>query len=218
MAIEFYDEPIFQTPTPGLTTVRWKLVTIVDDAVVEVTDWSTEDVVEVAEGNYYMRIPIDDTYPSPLIIIADTGEPQPFTRAILALKFRPETLTEVKSGGGTLSARIGYGSLSRRGEYLEIVQGEHRDLTIIVEADGRFDNAVAEEITVRIKDPKKNVVTIPNGEIARITERLDIQVIIVGLSPAYTGSLQGGVCEFDIVFDSQIAKMKHAVKIIEDIE
>lgn len=219
MSILFYDEAIFQTNRPGLTTVQWKKQTIVDDAPVDVTAWTTEGVTESFNGNYYLRVPIEDTDPDPLLIVADTGEGGgiSFSKAILALKFKPESLTEVKSGGGILHARIAGGSLSPE-KYLEIIQGEEKVITFIVEADGRFDNAVATSIEVRIQDPRGNKVYIGNANIERVCEQLDIQVIRATITEMASLSLIQGIAKIEISFDDQKARLSHALKIIEDIE
>jgi hypothetical protein len=217
MAVLFIDDVIFQTPRPGLATVRWRKKAVVSGALVDITDWSTEGVLEVSPGDYYIPVPINNTDPEVTLIVADTGDGEPFSRTVKALKFEPETLAEINSGGGVLLGRIGTSSLARD-KYLEVVQGEEKTITFIVEADGRLDQAVADEIVVRFQDPRKNKVLIPNSFIERVCEELDVQIIRATLSKEDTLVLQSGICRIEISFDSQKAVLKQHLKILEDID
>lgn len=218
MAVLFQDKLIFQTSRPDLLTVRWKKVTIVAGAPVDVTAWSTTGVVEVLNGNYYIVVPIEDTDPDPTIIVVDTGDgSETYTRAVVSLGFSPQSLLDVQSGGGVLFGRIGASSLSPE-NYLEIVQGEEKLITFVVEAIGRFDLASAGEISVRIKDPRGNAIEIDNESIERTCEELDVQVIRAAITAEDSMVLQSGVARIEIQFDNQKAVLKHHLKIIEDIE
>jgi hypothetical protein len=118
------------------------------------------------------------------------------------------------SGGGILSARIAFSSLTRS-KYLEIIQGEEKILTFIVEADGRFDNASADAITVKLMDPAGNLVSKSDADITRITEELDVQVFRVTLDSDDTTLLETGLIRIEIAFDSQKAVLTHVMKVIE---
>lgn len=120
------------------------------------------------------------------------------------------------AGGGVLNARIAYASLTAE-KYLEIIQGEEKVLTFIVEADGRFDVASASAISVKIKDPEGNVVEKSDSDITRITEELDVQVFRVTLTPDDTNALDGGLARFEIAFDTQKAILTHVVKVVESL-
>lgn len=214
--IIYYDEVVFQTTRPGLPTVRWKKVTIADDAVEDITDWSTEGVVEVAAGMYYVPVPIEDDDPTPIIIVMDTGETEPLVRAVKAVNFDPARLVTTKSGGGVLTARIGISQLNRS-KFLEIIQGEEKDLTLIVEAEGRFDLESASEITVTLADPSGNKITKADEDITRVCEELDVQVIRLTLEEDETSILTSGLCIIEVSFDGQKAQLKQSLKIIESI-
>lgn len=121
-----------------------------------------------------------------------------------------------RSGGGVLNARIAYSSLAPD-EFLEIIQGEEKLLTFIVEADGRFDSASANLISVKIKDPTGETVNKTNDDITRVTEELDIQVFRTTLTTSETNSLSGGLARIEIVLDTQKAVLTHAVKVIESL-
>jgi hypothetical protein len=118
------------------------------------------------------------------------------------------------SGGGILHAKIASSSLNPD-EFLEVIQGEEKILTFIVEADGRFDNATAEEISVKLADTKGNSVVLEDIDVERITEELDIQVFRVTLTPEQTASLEGGLLRIQISFDTQKAILTHSMKIRE---
>jgi hypothetical protein len=118
-----------------------------------------------------------------------------------------------KSGGGTLQAKIGEASLAPS-KFLEIIQGEEKIITFVVEADGRFDLASAGSISVKLADPFGNVVTKTNANIDRVAEELDVQVFRTTLSPLETATLRGGLLRIEIAFDDQKARLTHALKMV----
>lgn len=128
--------------------------------------------------------------------------------------FTSEGGASASSGGGVVNARIAYTSLSPD-EYLEIIQGEEKVITFICEADGRFDQAEADEIAVKFKDPSGNIVLIPNDFIERVCEELDVQVFRATLTPEYSESLEEGLLRIEISFDTQKAVVTHTMKIVE---
>jgi len=122
----------------------------------------------------------------------------------------------IDSGGGVISARIGVASLTPD-EYLEIVQGEQKKITFIVEAKGRFKNAVAEEIIVKFRDPAKVVQTVEGDFIERITQELDIQVFRAILTAEQTAAMLSGLSMIEISFDDQKTVLTHSVVVLEGI-
>ncbi len=125
-------------------------------------------------------------------------------------------IPEVGSGGGVVSVRIGVASLTPE-EYLEIVQGEQKTITFIAEAKGRFNQAVADEITVKFRDPKKVVQTVEGDAIERVTQELDIQVFRGTLTSEQTLAMAPGLSLIEIAFDEQKATASYAVNILEAI-
>lgn len=123
------------------------------------------------------------------------------------------------SGGGILSARIGVVSLTSN-DYLEIIQGEEKIVTIIIEAHGRFDTEQFDSISVKMADTEGNTVekTEEDESIERVCEALDVQVIRCTLSPDDTASLVDGLLQIEITLDSQKARLTHALKVLEQIE
>lgn len=120
------------------------------------------------------------------------------------------------SGGGTLNGRIGAASLTQS-NYLEIIQGEEKTVTFIVEADGRFVTDVFDSISVKIMDSAGTVVSIANSAIERVCQQLDVQVFRCTLSEVQSASLLDGVAQIEVSFDSQKARLTQAVNIIKQI-
>ncbi len=118
------------------------------------------------------------------------------------------------SGGGVINGRIAYSSLAPD-EFLEIIQGEEKVLTFIVEADGRFDQAEADSISIKLKDPAGNTVSKNNSTITRVTQELDVQVFRVTLDADDTSALAEGLLRIEIALDTQKTVVTHALKIIE---
>jgi hypothetical protein len=127
------------------------------------------------------------------------------------------------SGGGTLTARVGQASLAPD-KFLPIIQGEEKTITFIVEAVGRFNEAQAETITVKMRGPGANATTIQKdtdddpAAFVRVTEELDVQVFRVTLDPTDTAALSAGLTRIEIDFDNQKAMLTHSVKIVESVE
>lgn len=123
------------------------------------------------------------------------------------------------SGGGVLEARIADSTLSPK-KYLEIIQGEEKAITFIVDAIGRFDNAVATNIEVKIRSAGKGtvpIITIPNEDIVRLCEELDVQVFRLVLDEEQTAMLNNGVATIEITFDLQKALLKQSLKIVSSL-
>lgn len=129
-----------------------------------------------------------------------------------------EASQDVLSGGGTLNARIGTVSLSEL-DYLEIVQGEQKVITFIVEAHGRFVTDSFGSIVVKIADPEGTVITKTEDDdsVIRVCEALDVQVLRCVLSEQDTAALTAGLCKIEIAFDSQKARLTHSIKILDAI-
>lgn len=117
----------------------------------------------------------------------------------------------------TLNARIGASSIYPN-EYLEIIQGEEKELTFIVESDDGFVDSTPTTITAKFEDPEGNKVTISNGSVVRVCEDSYVQVIRLTLSPANTNTLVGGVIKIELSFDSQKAILTHSMKVVERIQ
>jgi hypothetical protein len=143
---------------------------------------------------------------------------QPVLDAIENLEVEAATLD---SGGGTLRAMIGTSSLSSD-DFLEIIQGESKVITFIVEAVGRFLKDNFDLITVKFADVAGTTVQKSEDDIdapiERICEAGDVQVIRCHLAPEDTISLVEGMIKIEIAFDTQKARLSHSLKIVEDIE
>lgn len=216
MSILYYDHVVFQTTRPALTTVKWQKVEIVAGVPVALTSFTTTGVVEVTFGNYAMSVPIEDTDPDPTYIVMNTGDGSPLIRVVKALSFDPDKLARVFSGGGILSARVADSSLAPS-RFLEVIQGEEKVVTFIVEANGRFVTDSPAVISAVFKDPEDNVVEKEDSEIDRVCEALDIQVIRVTLTPEDTMLLTEGLLIIELSFDDQKARLLQALKVIPTI-
>ena len=120
------------------------------------------------------------------------------------------------SGGGSLEGKLADSSLINK-KYVDIIQGEEKILTFIVQANGRFVNAEPTDITVKFTDSGKGsnkvIITKVNGQVTRITEEYDIQVFRVTLDPEDTEDLKTGNVTIDISFDNQKCRIEQAMRI-----
>ena len=121
-----------------------------------------------------------------------------------------------RSGGGVLTAKVSDSSLAPN-KFLEIIQGEEKKVTFIVTAEGRFDVPSAQNITVKFRDTKKNVIVVENEDIERVCEALDIQVLRATILPEKTQQLVNGLVRIELSFDDQKAVLTHSMKILEGI-
>lgn len=166
----------------------------------------------------------------PEVIVIKPQQPTPFTIGVndiveilppgMMLSDR-ESLGTVEttvgsSGGGILSARIGYSSLTPD-EFLEIIQGEEKTITFVVEADGRFEQESATEIRVGFRCPEGNTIIKEDDDIERVCEAFDVQVIRTTLTPNETYELTEGLLRMEIAFDAQKAGLTRAIKIVEGL-
>jgi hypothetical protein len=127
---------------------------------------------------------------------------------------------ESHSGGGVLNARIAYSSLTPE-DFLQIVQGEEKLITFIVEATGRFASQSCTNIVVKFADAAGTVVIkdeYESGDIERVTEELDVQILRCLLSASETASLVAGLLIIEIAFDNQKARLTHSLNLLEQIE
>lgn len=137
----------------------------------------------------------------------------------------------LKTGGGTMSARVSISSVAPN-KFLEIIQGEERVITFLVESEtGSFFEASPDFISVKIQDPKGNVVfkeeiledpetsesEATDSPITRVTEELDVQVFRLRLDPEDTLQLTGGLARIEIAIGNQKARLTHAIKMVEQI-
>jgi hypothetical protein len=135
---------------------------------------------------------------------------------LIPLDWDGEAENRSQSGGGILAARIGVAQLTPE-EYLEVVQGEAKTITFIVEAKGRFLQAVADEITVKLQDVKKVTQTVTDDQIERVTQELDIQVFRANITAVQTAALEPGLVIVEIAFDNQKTVLTHALKVLQEI-
>jgi hypothetical protein len=127
---------------------------------------------------------------------------------------------ESHSGGGVLNARIAYSSLTPE-DFLQIVQGEEKLITFIVEATGRFISQSCTNIVVKFADAAGTVVIkdeYESGDLERVTEELDVQILRCLLSASETASLVAGLLIIEIAFDNQKARLTHSLNLLEQIE
>jgi hypothetical protein len=133
--------------------------------------------------------------------------------------------TNIKTSGGTFHAQISNSSLHPR-KYLEIIQGEEKIITFIVEPlSGLFDQATPEFLEVKIADPLGTLVTITDasgsdsdsGELERLTQELEVQVFRITLTSDDTRVLSSGVAKIEITIDTQKARLTQALKVVEEL-
>lgn len=137
----------------------------------------------------------------------------------------------LKTGGGTMSARVSISSVAPN-KFLEIIQGEERVITFLVESEtGSFFEATPDFISVKIADPKGNVIfkeeiledeetsesEALDSPITRVTQELDVQVFRLRLDPEDTLQLTGGLARIEIAIGTQKARLTHAIKMVEQI-
>jgi len=161
-------------------------------------------------GSYYPTIRVGDYQ------IRSSGDPIKEARKY-NWNGKTETLASL-SGGGVLLAQIGIVSLTTS-DFLEIVQGEEKIITFIVQAHGRFDTDVFGNIIVKLKDPAGTVITKTelDGSIERVCQAFDVQVIRCILSPEDTTLLVAGLLQIELMFDNQKARLTHSLKVLDQI-
>lgn len=121
------------------------------------------------------------------------------------------------SGGGGLGLIAYVGSVSKKAKVYDIVQGEQRAVTILVEAESNFADTTPTSISVVIEDDAGNLVTKNNASITRVLEDSKFQVIRFTLSTADTESLSSGYAKVEISFDNEKALVKNAIRIVEGL-
>jgi hypothetical protein len=163
----------------------------------------------LVSGNYNVTVRLGDWED-----LGDEGE------IIDAFPFNWNGLSEIisNSGGGILFARIGIVSLTSQ-DFLEIIQGEQKVITFIVEAHGRFVTQSFGEIVVKIADAAGTVITKTEDDsaVVRVCEELDVQVLRCTLSEEDTALLVAGLTQIEIAFDNQKSRLTHSLKVIEQI-
>jgi hypothetical protein len=145
----------------------------------------------------------------------DQGYTEPRAEALDNLDYPVSTLGG-GAGGGVLSARVSGLALPQK-KFYEIVQGEEKTITFVVEADGRFNVSSSNEIIVKFQDSEGHVEVVLDEDIQRITEELDIQVFRATLTEEQTDLLTPGLIKVEIEFDEQKAILTQAVKVLEEI-
>lgn len=121
------------------------------------------------------------------------------------------------SGGGVLFAQIGVLALAPD-EFYEVVQGENKVITFVVGVKGRFQQAIATDISVKLRDIKKDSQTVTNDAINRVTQELDIQVFRATITAIQTAALNPGLIQVEISLDDQKTVLTHSLKLLEAIE
>ena len=135
------------------------------------------------------------------------------TDSLEALRDRMDISPAVgTAGGGTLTAKVGDSTLSPR-KRLEVIGGEQKTITLITEANGRFNDATPTDITIKLKDSAGTTITKTNASVTRITEEADIQVDRITLTPSETNSLVAGYVIIELNFDGQKALLKTSLYI-----
>ena len=114
-----------------------------------------------------------------------------------------------------INARIGVPSLTAR-EYVEIIQGEDRDLTFIVE--GQFDQPVSDSINARFKDVKNVLIEKEDSEIERVCEDEEVQVFRLSLTSLETITFTPGMLRIEVSIDDQKARLLRSLLVVESIE
>lgn len=192
-------------------------LTILDENLATVVARTTAGISRIIEGEdwgeYAKKITLPDGVDNG-VLVWDYGVSSPGTSREFDLRGSDSGSSDAKSGGGIIHARIAYNSLAPD-EYLEIIQGEEKILTFIVEADGRFDLAEAIAISVKLADPTGTAIVKNNASITRVTEELDVQVFRVTLTSANTLALTEGLLRIEISIDSQKAVLTHTLKVIK---
>lgn len=120
------------------------------------------------------------------------------------------------AGGGVLIAYLGFTS-SHPGDYYNIVQGEQKRLTLVVEAIGRFVASSATSITVSFQDSAGVTVSVVNADVTRVTEAIDLQVLRVTLSAIQTAAMAPGVVQVELDFDNQKAILQNSIQIVKEL-
>jgi hypothetical protein len=197
---------------------------------------NTAELSGLAAGTYNCLIvdPNDDTVwgVSPLYWDGAAEIPPPATADVQLTDEQVDEIIEslsqaisIETGGGVLHAKIADSSIHPN-KYIEIIQGEQKTLTFIVQADlGMFQLADPEYIAVKIQDPEGNLIVkeflgssdTSDSSIEKVTTELDIQVFRVTLDAADTLELQGGVARIELTIDEQKARLTHSVKVIETL-
>ena len=154
------------------------------------------------------------------LFYGDADDPQDTDQLITSFTFEWNGQNEVaavsiNSGGGTLRARLGQTVVNQQ-EFLEIIQGESKLLTFIVE--GRFTLESFSSLNVKLADVSGYVVEKLDASITRVCEAFDVQVLRCALTADDTDSLAAGLAKIEIAFDTQKARLLQAIKIIDKIE
>jgi hypothetical protein len=121
-------------------------------------------------------------------------------------------VTVGRTGGGTLKGKVSASSCLPS-EYMEIIQGEEKVITFIVEAEGRFDLASAGQVRAAIQDPAGTTIIKNDSDIERVCEQLDVQVIRVTLDAEDTQQLSSGLLKIELAFDAQKCRITQAVRV-----
>lgn len=204
--------------TPGLTDLFVQFDDDADTAVPLVAGTGLKANRYAVTGQQLIDAELDAGVYSPTIKEGDYTNPSIDDQVIDAVEFdwNGTGIVTSKTGGGVLNAHVGVSALNQQ-DFLEIIQGEAKIVTIVVEANGRFDTDVFTSISVKVSDPLNAVRTITNENIERVTQELDVQVIRCTLSALDTAALSEGVLQIEISFDSQKARLTQAVKMIKTI-
>lgn len=154
------------------------------------------------------------------LFYGDADDPQDTDQLITSFTFEWNGQNEVSavsinSGGGTLRARLGQTVVNQQ-EFLEIIQGESKLLTFIVE--GRFMLESFSSLNVKLADVSGYVVEKLDASITRVCEAFDVQVLRCTLTADDTDGLAAGLAKIEIAFDTQKARLLQAIKIIDKIE
>ena len=146
---------------------------------------------------------IDDT-------LEDNGGTYRFSADALA-----EAPTSESATAGGLSFVVYVGSVDPDRPVTDVVQGETKQLTFVVQARGSFATATPTAITVKFKDEEGNLVTVANGDIDRITEDFNFQVFRLSLTGVSTATLQPGYLSVEITIDTEKAQVREGLRVVE---